>query len=68
VAVAAWAAVVVYRTVDTGFACNRELLLLYICTGLPAASIGHVRRRAGDLRDRRRGRKDDIAFLREHAG
>jgi hypothetical protein len=35
---------VVYRTVTTGFAFNRELLLLYISTGLLAASIGQGRR------------------------
>ena len=46
VAIAVWAAVVVYRTVTDGFAFNRELLLLYICTGLAAASIGQGRRSA----------------------
>lgn len=44
VAILTWVAVVVYRTVTTGFAFNRELLLLYICTGLLAASIGRGRR------------------------
>src|SRR5262249_35672506 len=44
IAIATWAAIVVYRTVTTGFAFNRELLLLYICTGLLAASIGQGRR------------------------
>jgi membrane-associated phospholipid phosphatase len=44
IAVTSWAAVVVYRTATTGFAFNRELLLLYICTGLLAASIGQGRR------------------------
>jgi hypothetical protein len=44
IAVATWAAIVVHRTVTTGFAFNRELLLLYICTGLLAASIGQGRR------------------------
>ena len=43
VAVSLWAAVVAYRTVTTGFAFNRELLLVYICTGLIAASIGRTR-------------------------
>ena len=43
-AIAIWAGVVVYRTVTDGFAFNRELLLLYICTGLAAASIGQGRR------------------------
>jgi hypothetical protein len=51
VAVASWAAVVVYRTVTTGFAFNRELLLLYICTGLLAASIGQGRRMLYVIRD-----------------
>jgi hypothetical protein len=40
VAVSAWALVVTYRTVTDGVAFNRELLLLYIATGLIAASIG----------------------------
>lgn len=44
VAVGVWATVVVWRTVTDGFAFNRELLLLYICTGLAAASIGQGRR------------------------
>jgi hypothetical protein len=39
-AVAIWALVVSYRTVTYGVAFNRELLLLYIATGLIAASIG----------------------------
>jgi hypothetical protein len=51
VAVAAWAAIIVYRTVATGFAFNRELLLLYICTGLMAASIGQGRRMLYVIRD-----------------
>ncbi len=51
VAVATWAAIVVYRTVTTGFAFNRELLLLYICTGLLAASIGQGRRMLYVVRD-----------------
>jgi hypothetical protein len=38
-AVSAWALVVTYRTVTYGVAFNRELLL-YIATGLIAASIG----------------------------
>ena len=46
-----WAVVVVYRTVTTGFAFNRELLLLYICTGLLAASIGQGRRMLYVIRD-----------------
>ena len=40
VAVSTWALVVTYRTVTDGVAFNRELLLLYIATGLIAASIG----------------------------
>ena len=51
VAIAAWAAVVVYRTVTDGFAFNRELLLLYIATGLLAASIGQGRRMLYVIRD-----------------
>ena len=50
-AVTIWAVVVVYRTVTTGFAFNRELLLLYICTGLLAASIGQGRRMLYVIRD-----------------
>jgi len=46
-----WAAFVVYRTVTTGFAFNRELLLVYICTGLLAASIGQGRRMLYVVRD-----------------
>ncbi|MBV9723070.1 MAG: hypothetical protein JO082_14290, partial [Mycobacterium sp.] len=44
VAVTTWAVVVVYRTVTEGLAFNRELLLLYIATGLIAASIGRGRK------------------------
>ncbi len=51
IAIAVWAAVVVYRTVVDGFAFNRELLLLYICTGLAAASIGQGRRMFYVIRD-----------------
>lgn len=40
IAVTTWLVVVVYRTATTGLAFNRELLLVYICTGLVAASIG----------------------------
>lgn len=43
-AIVVWAVVVVYRTATDGFAFNRELLLLYIATGLLAASIGRGRR------------------------
>lgn len=51
VAVALWAAVIVYRTITDGFAFNRELLLLYICTGLLAASIGQGKRMLYVIRD-----------------
>ena len=50
-AVAVWAAVIVWRTIADGFAFNRELLLLYICTGLIAASIGQGRRVLYVVRD-----------------
>jgi hypothetical protein len=50
-AVALWAVVVVYRTATMGFAFNRELLLLYICTGLMAGSIGQGRRMLCVVRD-----------------
>ena len=51
IAIAAWALVVVFRTITTGFAFNRELLLLYIATGLLAASIGQGRRMLYVIRD-----------------
>ena len=51
VAVVVWATVVVWRTVTDGFAFNRELLLVYICTGLIAASIGQGRRVFQVVRD-----------------
>lgn len=50
-AVTVWAAVVLWRTVTDGFAFNRELVLLYISTGLIAASIGQGRRMFYVLRD-----------------
>ncbi|WP_019972546.1 phosphatase PAP2 family protein [Mycobacterium sp. 141] len=50
-AVAVWAVIVGYRTVTDGFAFNRELLLLYISTGLLAASIGQGRRMLYVIRD-----------------
>ncbi|OBG88883.1 phosphoesterase [Mycobacterium sp. E802] len=50
-AILTWAAVVVYRTVTDGFAFNRELLLLYIATGLLATSIGQGRRMLYVIRD-----------------
>ncbi len=40
IAIATWATVITYRTVSEGLAFNRELVLLYIATGLVAASIG----------------------------
>jgi PAP2 superfamily len=39
-AITIWAVVVAYRTLTDGLAFDRELLLLYIATGLAAASIG----------------------------
>ncbi|WP_176562049.1 phosphatase PAP2 family protein [Mycolicibacterium palauense] len=51
IAIVVWATVVVYRTATDGFAFNRELLLLYICTGLAAASIGQGRRMFYIIRD-----------------
>jgi hypothetical protein len=51
VAIAVWAGVVIYRTATDGFAFNRELVLLYICTGLAAASIGQWRRMLYVIRD-----------------
>lgn len=51
VAIAVWASVVIYRTATDGFAFNRELLLLYIATGLLAASIGQGRRMLYVIRD-----------------
>ncbi|MBS1691302.1 MAG: phosphatase PAP2 family protein [Actinobacteria bacterium] len=51
VAITTWAVFVVYRTATDGFAFNRELLLLYICTGLAAASIGQGRRVLYVVRD-----------------
>lgn len=51
VAIAVWAFVVVYRTVTDGFAFNRELVLVYVATGLLAASIGQGRRMLYVVRD-----------------
>jgi hypothetical protein len=51
IAVTTWVLVVVYRTITSGFAFNRELLLLYIATGLLAASIGQGRRMLYVIRD-----------------
>lgn len=50
-AIAIWAIAVVYRTATAGFAFNRELVLLYVCTGLAAASIGQGRRILYVIRD-----------------
>lgn len=50
-AIAIWATVVIYRTATDGFAFNRELVLLYVCTGLAAASIGQGRRMLYIIRD-----------------
>jgi hypothetical protein len=46
-----WAAVVICRTATDGLAFNRELLLLYIATGLIAASIGRGHKAFAVLRD-----------------
>src|SRR6478736_6911741 len=51
VAIVLWAGVVGYRTATDGFPFNRELLLLYISTGLLAASIGQGRRMLYVIRD-----------------
>lgn len=51
IAIATWAGVIVYRTATDGFAFNRELLLVYIASGLLAASIGQGRRMLFVLRD-----------------
>jgi hypothetical protein len=51
VAITAWALVVVYRTLTVGLAFNRELLLLYITTGLIAASIGRRHKAFAVVRD-----------------
>jgi PAP2 superfamily len=51
VAVAVWVLFVVYRTITNGFAFNRELLLLYIASGLLAASIGQGRKMLYVIRD-----------------
>jgi hypothetical protein len=50
-AVTAWALVVAYRTLTDGLAFNRELLLLYIATGLIAASIGRGQKVFAVVRD-----------------
>lgn len=50
-AIAAWAAFVIYRTATHGFAFNREWLLIYIASGLMAASIGQSRRMLYVIRD-----------------
>jgi hypothetical protein len=50
-AVSTWALVVTYRTVTDGVAFNRELLLLYIATGLIAASIGRGHKVFAVVRD-----------------
>ena len=50
-AIAIWATVIIYRTATDGFAFNRELVLLYVCTGLAAASIGQGRRMLYIIRD-----------------
>jgi hypothetical protein len=42
-AITAWLAVAVSRIATTGLTFNRELVLVYVCTGLLAASIGRRR-------------------------
>jgi hypothetical protein len=51
VAVTAWAFVVAYRTFTAGLAFNRELLLLYIATGLLVSSIGRRHKMLAVVRD-----------------
>jgi hypothetical protein len=51
VAVTTWALVVAYRTLTDGLAFNRELLLLYIATGLIAAGIGRGQKVFAVVRD-----------------
>ena len=51
IAIAVGVAVVGYRIATTGIAFNRELLLLYISTGLLVASIGQGRRMLYVVRD-----------------
>ncbi len=46
-----WALVVGYRTCTGGLAFNRELVLVYIATGLIAASIGRGRKTVMVVRD-----------------
>ena len=50
-AILGWALVVGYRTCTGGLAFNRELLLVYIATGLIAASIGRGRKTLMVVRD-----------------
>ncbi|MGB6208128.1 MAG: phosphatase PAP2 family protein [Mycobacterium sp.] len=50
-AVTTWALVVTYRSLTDGLAFNRELLLLYIATGLIAASIGRGHKVLAVVRD-----------------
>ncbi|MGE0219713.1 phosphatase PAP2 family protein [Mycolicibacterium sp.] len=50
-ALTVWATVIIWRTATDGLSFNRELVLLYICTGLAAASIGQGRRMLYVIRD-----------------
>ncbi|WP_293001612.1 phosphatase PAP2 family protein [Mycobacterium sp.] len=50
-AVVTWAVVVIYRSVTDGLAFDRQLLLLYIATGLIAASIGRGHKMFAVVRD-----------------
>ncbi len=43
IAIGAWLTAIVLWTATSGLALNRELVLLYVCTGLLAASIGRRR-------------------------
>jgi hypothetical protein len=51
VAITVWALVVGYRSLTDGLAFNRELLLVYIATGLAAASIGRGHKLFAVVRD-----------------
>ena len=43
IAIGAWLSGIVIWTLTSGLALNRELILLYVCTGLLAAGIGRRR-------------------------
>ena len=50
-ALVVWASLVVYHTLTSGFAFSRELMLVYIVTGLMTASIGRRRKMLMVIRD-----------------